>query len=226
MSHPELSSGGGSSLSSGKLSKLLVSVGDATCKIRRKGSSFGNAERGIGRRCLHRMWWLTPVWSLALIVWVLKTARAHGKFLIAWVSYLTWFASIFTLLNFLAFPFISFFRGYDKWRLVEMFMHIVGWSVCSYVILMTMTLENLNLSFSIWLISLRSIFLVPSLWLVASGRIKFFLYITSSLLICNRGLLHSFLTWTLVKWLLLKRFYDLCWCKHRSSHVHKKYNTD
>lgn len=31
MSHPELSSGGGSSLSSGKLSKLLVSVGDATC---------------------------------------------------------------------------------------------------------------------------------------------------------------------------------------------------
>lgn len=32
MSHPELSSGGGSSLSSGKLSKLLVSVGDATCR--------------------------------------------------------------------------------------------------------------------------------------------------------------------------------------------------
>lgn len=31
MSHPELSSGGGSSLSSGKLSKLLVSVGDETC---------------------------------------------------------------------------------------------------------------------------------------------------------------------------------------------------
>lgn len=30
MSHPELSSGGGSSLSSGKLSKLLVSVGDET----------------------------------------------------------------------------------------------------------------------------------------------------------------------------------------------------
>lgn len=31
VSHPELSSGGGSSLSSGKLSKLLVSVGDETC---------------------------------------------------------------------------------------------------------------------------------------------------------------------------------------------------
>lgn len=39
MSHPELSSGGGSSLSSGKLSKLLVSVGDATCggKSKEKG---------------------------------------------------------------------------------------------------------------------------------------------------------------------------------------------
>lgn len=33
MSQPELSSGGGSSLSSGKLSKLLVSVGDATLGI-------------------------------------------------------------------------------------------------------------------------------------------------------------------------------------------------
>lgn len=35
MSHPELSSGGGSSLSSGKLSKLLVSVGDATCPMKK-----------------------------------------------------------------------------------------------------------------------------------------------------------------------------------------------
>ena len=42
MSHPELSSGGGSSLSSGKLSKLLVSVGDATCgkkRVTRRGQS-------------------------------------------------------------------------------------------------------------------------------------------------------------------------------------------
>lgn len=43
MSHPELSSGGGSSLSSGKLSKLLVSVGDATC--RKKSDKEGTVIR-------------------------------------------------------------------------------------------------------------------------------------------------------------------------------------
>lgn len=39
MSHPELSSGGGSSMSSGKLSKLLVSVGEDTC-----GATGGEGE--------------------------------------------------------------------------------------------------------------------------------------------------------------------------------------
>lgn len=54
MSHPELSSGGGSSLSSGKLSKLLVSVGEATCgrdRVKEMGTViravFGNLYRSL-----------------------------------------------------------------------------------------------------------------------------------------------------------------------------------
>lgn len=50
------------------------------------------------------MWWLTPVWSPALIVLVLKIARAHGNFLISWVAYLTWFASLFYSLKIFSIP--------------------------------------------------------------------------------------------------------------------------